>query len=612
MSVSIKKFFRGADASNLGAFPCGGSITFELSLERSMGVGIPLFRIAPDGQGDRDFEFEFVFTDGIRDTYRFDFNPAELVSTDGLLYYCFVLPHDGTASFTNTYNNVDFHIGDSDDSRFRLLIYREDFTTPAWFRGATMYQIFTDRFYRGEGKTEYAEGATINEDWYEGVPQYGAYPGAPVSNDVFFGGNLWGVAEKLDRLAELGVDVIYLNPIFEARSNHKYDIGDYLKIDGGFGGEAAFDALIKKAKKLGIRIILDGVFNHTGDDSRYFDRYGRYGSGREYYDWYCRNAAGDPECWWGVTIMPRLDQKKEKCRRFFTGDSGVARKYIKSGIAGWRLDVADELCDEFLDEFRAAVKDESDGKAVIIGEVWENAADKIAYGKRRRYLRGLQLDSVMNYPLRNGLIAFARFGDACELYNVLTEIYSSYPKCVSDSLMNIVGTHDTERILTVLGGDEDAGYNNDELAVKKMTEEQRKRAKRLLKMISALQYTVYGVPSLYYGDEAGIEGYHDPFCRLPYPWGREDTELLAHYKKLGEIRKDHKAFAGGEFKITHHGDDFIAFERKKRKDRVFVAANAGDQKEIALVGRWRDELTGKVYENKVLVERETAVILTEM
>lgn len=611
-SLTVKKYFQGRDASNLGAFPCGERVKFSLEVARELGVDIPLLRAAADGEASRDFELSFVKTDGSRDFYEIDFDPSELLSLDGLIYYSFVLPNEGKTLYTNTYNNVDFSIEERNEAPFLMLLHLPEFKTPEWFGKTTMYQIFVDRFCRGEGEVEYQEGCTLNEDWYNGVPQYGAYPGAPVSNTVFFGGNLWGVTEKLEYLASLGVGVIYLNPIFEARSNHKYDIGDYLRIDAGFGGEAAFEALVKKANELGIKIILDGVFNHTGDDSLYFDRYGRYGSGEKYKDWYCRHADGTPECWWGIEIMPRLDQTKKVCRDFFTGDNGVARKYIKDGIAGWRLDVADELCDEFLDELREAVKDESNGEAVIIGEVWENAAEKVSYGKRRKYLRGLQLDSVMNYPLRNGLIDFAKFGDAEGLYNILTALYASYPRCVSDSLMNIVGTHDTERILTVLGGEDDIGFSNDELAKKKMTAAQREKGKKLLKLVSTIQYTVYGIPSLYYGDEAGIEGYHDPFCRLPYPWGSEDSELVEHYKCLGKIRTEHESLNAGDFRILDHDESFISYERKKGNDRLIVAANRGGTRVISLEGKWSDELTGKIYENEISIAPETAVVLFEV
>ena len=612
MTVNIKISCNGEDAPRRGAFPSGGVLEFALEIPRALGIGVPKMHICPDGGADRELEPAFVSTDGVKDTYKIKIDPAELIGTDGLLYYCFLLPQGERMLYTHSVNNVDCTLSDCDDARFRLLVYEQGFDTPAWFRGGTMYQIFPDRFFRGEGEVCYREDSEHNADWYGGVPQYGEYPGAPVKNNVFFGGNLWGVAQKLDRLVELGVSVIYLNPIFEAASNHKYDIGDYMKIDGGFGGEAAFAELIRAAKERGIRVILDGVFNHTGDDSLFFDRYGRYGSGERYRDRYCRNAAGEVECWWGIEIMPRLNHKNEECRRYFTGDDGVARKYIREGIAGWRLDVADELCDEFLDEFRAAVKDESKGEALIIGEVWENAADKVAYGQRRRYLRGRQLDSVMNYPLKNGLINFAKYGDAEGLYNVLTELYSSYPRAVCDSLMNIIGTHDTERILTVLGGDEDQGFSNDELAQKKMTSAQREKAKKLLEMISALQYTVYGVPSLYYGDEAGVEGYHDPFCRLPYPWGREDAELLEHYIRLGKIRASHEAFAGGDFDFLAHNGSFIAYERKKGNDRVVVASSCGGTQILKLKGRWRDELTDAEFESEISVLPETTVILSEV
>ena len=255
---------------------------------------------------------------------------------------------------------------------------------------------------------------------------------------------------------------------------------------------------------------------------------------------------------------------------------------MKKGIGGWRLDVADELCDEFLDELRASVKSAvPNTDPVIIGEVWENAADKVAYGNRRRYLQGKQLDSVMNYPVRSGILAFIRDGDAEMLYHTLTELYASYPRSVSDALMNLIGTHDTERILTVLGADwEDYDKPNDELATLRLTPEKRERAARLLKLASALQFTVFGIPSVYYGDEVGMEGFHDPFCRFPFPWHDLNdpirADLLGHYRALGELRKS-PAFHGGDFTILSHGENYIVYRRTAADgETVTIAVHRGE------------------------------------
>ncbi len=611
----IEKFINEENVSLCGAFSSDAFVTFRLTVPRRLGASCPIMRIRPDEAEDRDLDFEFVSTDAVNDVYELTFCPSELLDGDGLLFYTYVFPNGYGAYFTTPYNNVDFELTNNDCARFTMLVHTADFTTPEWLGDGVMYQVFVDRFCKGKGKVAYREDSVIDPDWENGVPQYGERAGSHVENNVFFGGNLWGVAEKLPYLASLGVTVLYLNPIFEARSNHKYDIGDYLKIDEGFGGEAAFKALLKKAKAIGIRVILDGVFNHTGDDSRYFDRFDRYGEGAynnedsPYNDWYKWKSRPDEyECWWGIKIMPRLNNDNPKCRHFFTAPGGVADRYIKMGVSGWRLDVADELCDEFLDELRETVKAASPD-AAIIGEVWENAAEKVSYGSRRRYLRGGQLDSVMNYPLRNGIVAFVKDGDAGRLYDVLVGLYGTYPRQVCDCLMNIIGTHDTERIITVLGGKPDFSYDNATLAVLRMTEDEKKKAVERLKMASVIQYTVYGIPSLYYGDEAGVEGYHDPFCRLPFPWGRENAELTEHYRALGRLRRDHEAFSSGDFRILSHGSKHIVYERKKGNDRVIIAVNRGEFRKFELDGAYRDFFSRQTLEGAIELSTDSVFVL---
>jgi glycosidase len=459
----------------------------------------------------------------------------------------------------------------------------------------------------------------MNEDWENGVPQYVEHQGEPIKNNMFFGGNLWGVIEKLEYLKSLGVGIIYLNPIFKAYSNHKYDTGNYFEIDSMFGGKPAFDELIKKAAELDIKIILDGVFNHTGDNSLYFDRYGEYGGvgaysneNSEYRNWFSfKGSRENYDCWWGIKILPRLNHANEECRRYFTGKDGVGAEYIRQGVAGWRLDVADELSDSFLDEFCDAVKKESGGEAIIIGEVWENATEKVAYGKRRKYLRGAQLDSVMNYPLRKGIMRFVIDGDAEFLSDVLESIYSTYPKTVCDSLMNILGTHDTERALTVFGkgDDETSDEAGSILANKRLSAEDKSIAIKKMKLATAIQFTVYGVPSVYYGDEAGVEGYRDPFCRMPYPWGREDGGLVEFYRMLGRIREENRnIFSEGGFEVAYIGEAIIAYTRSYKDEKICVIANASNEAvNYVLSGKWRSLETGKIFDGNV--EACSAVIL---
>ena len=631
--VQIHKFVDNADVSHLGALPYGSVINIELAVSRRMGASGAVLRLCRDGEGDVDTPLEFCRTDNLYDVYCVTLDTAKLCkdALEGLFYYEFLLLRGTHTLFTDSYNNKDFYLEEKPGSRFRLLIYEKDFTTPEAFGCGVMYQIFTDRFFRGESEgaksIKVKDGAILNMDWQKGIPQYAEYPGAPLKNNMFFGGNLWGVAEKLDYLESLGVTYIYLCPVFEAYSNHKYDTANYEKVDEMFGGDAALDNLITQARERGIGIILDGVFNHTGDDSLYFDRYSNYGGKGAYSDpespyrsWFhFKNYPEQYESWWGIDILPKLNQENENCRRYFTGEGGIIQKYIDRGIAGWRLDVADELPDEFLDELRISAKKASGGEAVIIGEVWENAADKVAYGKRRRYFRGRQLDSVMNYPLKNAIVSFCHWGDGETLYNTLTEIYSSYPPCVSHKLMNLLGTHDTERILTVLGRDEEDEFlDNAKKAKKRLSRSQRESGIELLKIAATIQFTAYGIPSVYYGDELGLEGYGDPFCRMPMPWQdmgeRYRAELLEFYQTLGMIRREEKALDGGDFYVVRHSESDIVYVREREDSRVIVAANRGGGFDIEVPegAVYVDLISGERHTEIVTVESDKALILKEI
>ena len=602
----ITKKVDGKDASSRGAFPCGSKIEFTVEAPRALGTSAVVLRIAEDGCPYTDIPLEFTNTENGVDFYVTVLDTSKLCRSSrehGLFYYEFLFLRGNDTLFTNTYNFVDYTLEPSSGGRFILLVHTYDYETPEWFKGRIMYHVFVDRFCKGNGEVGERNDVVINHDWDNGIMQYAEKNGDHLANNMFFGGNLWGVAEKLDYLKSLGVGVIYLSPIFKAYSNHKYDTGNYLEVDGMFGGDKAFENLIAKAKEKDIRIILDGVFNHTGDDSLYFDRYEKYGRTGAYSNpsspfrnWFrFRSYPDEYETWWGIKILPKLNHTVDDCRRFFTARGGVCEKYVKMGIGGWRLDVADELSDAFLDELRVTVKNASDNEAVIIGEVWENAAEKIAYSRRRRYLRGAQLDSVMNYPLRNGILALLVDRDAVMLADILKSIYASYPKCVCDSLMNLLGTHDTERILTVLGnrGRDMSGYSNRELSTMRLDESDRQKGIALQKLAATVQYTVYGVPSLFYGDEAGVEGYHDPFCRKTFPWGRECEELLRHYRKLGEIRNAYPLFIDGEFCVDYASGAVIAYSRYEGESRITVVVNASDETVTYDAYNKTDLLTGK-------------------
>lgn len=599
----IMKKCGAGDVGALGAFRHGDVIEITAEVPRLLGVTSVVLCIRRDtlapadeglDGGAYEIGFEYTSTDYINDEYKLSLDTAALCggSASGLFYYTYIFRRGKDMLIASTADNVNFELVRDNWQEFRLTVYRKDFKVPEWLGGGIMYHIFLDRFARGEGNVSYRDDVIFDEDWENGTPQYAEYRGAEVKNNHFFGGNLWGIIEKLDYLESLGVNILYLSPVFEAASNHKYDTSDYLKIDEGFGGREAFDALIEAVHARGMKIILDGVFNHTGSDSRYFDEFCRYGLPAEnpnspYHNWYDFHApekegAANYTCWWGIKILPRLNTHIDSCREFFTGEGGVAEHYMHAGIDGWRLDVADELPDLFLEELRERIHSVNP-ESVLIGEVWENAADKIAYGKRRSYFRGAQLDSVMNYPTRKALLDFAENGDAKALAAALTDLYSSYPPSVSASLMNLIGTHDTERVLTLLGNPQkvrDNAYALNAIQAKlHLSLAERERGVKLLKMISALQFTLFGFPCVYYGDEAGMEGMSDPFCRYPFPWHRIDAEINEHYKKLGALRRGEEIFKGGEFRITKAEGGYFEFIRYKKEEKgyILIAVNMGDE-----------------------------------
>jgi glycosidase len=618
---TITKRANGVDVSRRGAFALGTTLVFSASVPRRLGISCVVLRLAKDGEPPKDFPFEFADTSLGVDTYTLSltFDRAVCGGEDALFFYEYLFLRGRDTLFTDSVNNVDFRLTEMSMNKFRLTIYRSDYKVPSWFAGGTMYHVFVDRFYKGSVETPKRSDAVINPDWETGVPQYPAVAGGKLENNEFFGGTLYGVAEKLEYLLSLGVSVVYLSPVFKAYSNHKYDTGDYECVDEMFGGAEALEQLIKKAKDKGIRIILDGVFNHTGDDSKYFNRYGKYKSlgayqstASPYYGWYRFSEHPQRyEAWWDIPILPRLCGDNKDCRDYFVSEGGIVDRYLSWGIGGWRLDVADELSDEFLDELRVTAKKRSED-AIIIGEVWENAADKTAYGKRRRYFRGCQLDSVMNYPLRSAILDFVLRGDADSFYNTVTELYASYPPFVCHALMNLLGTHDTERILSVLGGAPLDSMSNTELATYRLLDHEKERAVRLLKLASVLQFTVFGVPSIYYGDEAGIQGGHDPFCRFPFPWGREESELQAHYQMLGKIRREHSVFADGDFFFVERKKHFLAYVRENERERIWVLVNADEEAvSMGLPALCVDLQDGRTYEGTISVEPKSAVILKE-
>ena len=522
-------------------------------------------------------------------------------SEPGLYFYWFRL--GGRRAALGEDRNAEF----SDSaSAYQILVYRECFATPAWFKGGIMYQIFPDRFFKS-GEILAEKGKWLHRDWHE-TPEFRPNEKGKILNNDFFGGNFRGILKKLDYLQSLHVTVIYLNPIFRAFSNHRYDTGDYMQLDPMLGSEEDFAALVSECWKRGIRLILDGVFNHTGDDSRYFNKYGTYdeigayqSKDSKYYSWYnFRHFPDKYDSWWGIDVLPAVNENCPSYIDFITGENGVLRRWMKYPLGGFRLDVADELPDEFIAKIRSAVKS-ANGDAVVIGEVWEDASNKIAYSTRRKYFQGEELDSVMNYPLKDAIINFVVSGNTSLLRRTVGMLLDHYPKCVLDSLMNILGTHDTVRVLTALGGV--CAYNKEEMAVLKLSAEQRAVATERLKIAAILLYTFFGVPCIYYGDEIGMEGYSDPFCRKPFAWDLIDEDILSHYRWLGELRSRYTVFRDGDYRELYHDDNCIVFERRKGKEAVITVANLGNNKyTLRFNGVLYNQLSGEQCVDRVDIE----------
>ncbi len=573
-----------------GAVTCGTTVTLRLALTD---FGIPSHIRAVYDFGDTSEFVNMAYVFEISGTYVYEAS-IKMPREPGLMFYYFDIGTHGGRFFYG--NNAQMLGGtgavyeEEPQSKFQITVYDKSYETPEWWRTGVCYQIFPDRFARGEnggflsGRTDIIKREWGDEPFYK-AEQFG---GKYLAND-FFGGTLAGIEEKLPYLKELGISCIYLNPIFKAYSNHRYDTGDYKEIDPALGTCADFERLAKSAQKLGIRIILDGVFNHTGSDSRYFNKYGNYDSlgayqsqESPYYGWYRFSKFPDEyESWWGIDTLPQVEEHSEDFQNYILKDKdAVVKKWLKSGASGWRLDVVDELPDFFVKILRREVKAQNPD-AVIIGEVWEDASNKIAYDERRQYFMGAELDSVMNYPLRSALIDFVcgNIG-APELDSRLMSLKENYPRPAFYAAMNFLSSHDVERILTVMGGEKKTV--KDEQSGARISWENKQTAIDRLKCIITMQLLLPGVPTIFYGDEAGVEGYADPFCRACFPWGHEDREILEYYKENIALRNGHDEFKNGEFETVYKVNNGYGFVRYTKHGSFVVLVNTGHEEVFRL------------------------------
>ena len=515
--------------------------------------------------------------------------------TPGLLWYYFALVSaEETVYFGHDTDRLGSlgQITDTPES-WQITVYQPT-TLPDWYKNSVVYQIFPERFHRGEDWLRRQNDAAHPEHWvgnkrivvqtWDDTPFYCKDDLGRVVRWPFFGGTLEGIREKLPYLKSMGVGAIYMNPIFRAASNHKYDTANYLEIDPGFGDEESFSKLCAEAKEHGIRIILDGVFSHTGDDSIYFNRYGNYPAPGAYgkeespYDSWYRFGSQFPsgyECWWGVDALPDVEENDPAYQEFICGENGVIRKWLRLGASGWRLDVADELPDEFIEKIRIAGKQEKDD-ALLMGEVWEDATNKVSYGFLRKYLLGSELDCTMHYPFRVGAMNYL-LGAAspAQFAREMDAIRENYPPSAFYGAMNLIGTHDTPRILTILG-EAPEDLTEIEKEYYRLPEEKRSLAMARLKLMDVLMFAFPGVPCIYYGDEAGMEGFADPFNRGTYPWGKEDKDLQTFVQKLSLLRKEYPILVDGAFQPFAVGDHVFALERRLDRQRLLCYVNRSD------------------------------------
>jgi len=506
--------------------------------------------------------------------------------------------------------------------RYRQTVYSPDYKVPGWAQDAVYYYIFPERFRNGDtrndprpGRETYLDGPVeSHSNWLDKPYVPGDADGSTTDDNVynndFFGGDLAGIIEKLGYLEKLGVNTLYINPIFEAGSNHKYDTADYLNVDNNFGTNADVSRLTRAAKAHGIRVILDTSLNHTGSDSVYFDRYSNYpGTGAfenakirpdspwaDWYRFFPNEPAPDRQYagWVGVSSLPELTESDSFKRFAFREPDSVMNTWLDRGTAGWRMDVAPWVSDGFWREWRNSVKAHRPD-ALTVAETWFDSS---------KYFLGDTFDSTMNYIFRNAVIDFASGRNAKQAYQSIELMREAYPPQAFYALMNLLSTHDAARTLYELG------YTDPTNPEQQITE-----AKQRYRLAVLFQMTFPGSPAVFYGDEVGVTGGADPFNRGTYPWpdkgGHPDTAMLADFQKLIGLRDHNAVLRRGSIGAPVHLDENVivltrsyqgvraitAFNNAKTPQRVTVQLPRGFGDRIymdALTGRSVKALKGEL------------------
>ena len=539
-----------------GAVRAGQTVRLSLCIPEELGYVDPHLVLKKEGKFDVPVYYRMNF-DG--QTPRQNHFSVEVPLNDpGLYFYYFDLYTD----FRRIVRGPDNCgvISWQDGESWQITVYEQDFETPESIKGKVFYQIFPDRFCEGVENKPMPFADRIYQADKHAEPFWQPNEVGGHLNEDYFGGDLKGIQQKLPYLHEMGVDFIYLNPIFEAHSNHRYNTADYLNVDPLLGTNEDFEALCTAAKKYGIGIVLDGVFSHTGSDSRYFNREGRYGEGGAYRDpnspyrcWYDFGPQykGGYRSWWGFETLPEVNEETPSYVEFITGPGGVIDTWLRRGAAGFRLDVADELPDEFIEKVRAAVKRVSPEK----------------------FLLGKGLDSVMNYPFKNAVLDFVKGKPAEQAMTDILTICEHYPAPAMDTALNFLSTHDTERALTVIADEPANGRGRAWQSGRCVTGEAYEEGLLRLRMAYAIIYTLPGVPCLYYGDEIAMQGYRDPFNRAFFRWDAHEQRLRPVLAQLAQLRHTCEAFRTGQLRVLRAEDGILHYQRVGKVETAEIIVN---------------------------------------
>ena len=539
------------------------------------------------------YRLEFAYED---EEYAY-FEKDIHIETTAICHYYFSFSANGRNYIANRSGITDNLASTTINDCWKLTV---NFKTPDWAKNGVMFHVFVDRFAKSEDTTiDEMPNRIIHYNWDEDPIVGPSFNGQ--WNIDFFGGNLKGIEEKLDYIKSLGTTILYLSPIVRSQSNHRYDMADYEQVDPYLGNNEDLRSLCEQAHKRGIYVVLDAVFNHTGNDSKYFNQYGTYdtlgafqSTQSPYYPFYRKTMNGDFDYWWGMRNLPVCDGNSEIWKKYILGENGIIDQWFSLGIDGLRLDVADELTDEFIMGIRQAVhRNKPDG--LIIGEVWKNPMRM-----NRNYLSsGLAMDSVMNYQLVDALIRYYKYCDIDKLKYVINMITTEYPDETINSLMNFSSTHDISRIIDILGCDcfnrySEWSWNLQDSSIEfsknhKMTDEEYSLGKKMLGSYICTIAFMPGILSVFYGDEIGLEGIGNLLNRRTYPWGNEDKELLEVFKKIGNLKKENTFLKTAKLNIIEVDESKIMYERYDSEESILVVANRkGENISISLPDKYRE------------------------